>query len=100
MISGRFCGHSSQSDLSIIASVRARNCGYAGSGSDPSHRFWSVFMSGIGRVLFVLAFGGAINLTLGLARAAAPEWNAVRTHSVQIGPEANRLVGGFRATAG
>jgi serine protease len=57
-------------------------------------------MSGIGRLLLVLTFGGAIILTLGLAQAAAPEWNAVRTHSVQIGPETNRLVVGFRATAG
>jgi serine protease len=32
--------------------------------------------------------------------AAAPEWNPVRTHAVQIGPEARRLVVGFRATAG
>jgi serine protease len=57
-------------------------------------------MSGIGRLLLVLTFGGAINLTLGLAQAAAPEWNPVRTHSVQIGPEANRIVVGFRATTG
>jgi serine protease len=33
-----------------------------------------------------------------LAHAAAPEWNPVRTHAVQIGPEASRLVVGFRAT--
>jgi serine protease len=36
----------------------------------------------------------------GVADAAAPEWNPVRTHAVQIGPEARRLVVGFRATAG
>ena len=28
-----------------------------------------------------------------------PEWNAVRTHAVQIGPRADRLVVGFRATS-
>jgi serine protease len=59
-------------------------------------------MSGIGRLLCVLALGGAMSLLrLGVAdAAAAPEWNPVRTHAVQIGPEARRLVVGFRATAG
>ena len=58
-------------------------------------------MSGIGRLLCVLACGGAISLLVGVAAAAAaPEWNPVRTHAVQIGPEARRLVVGFRATAG
>src|ERR1019366_1237697 len=57
-------------------------------------------MPGIGRLLLVLSFGGAVSLTFGPAIAAVPEWNAVRTHSVQIGPEAQRLVVGFRATAG
>jgi serine protease len=37
---------------------------------------------------------------LGLAQAAAPEWNPVRTRPVAIGPEASRLVVGFRPTAG
>ncbi len=58
-------------------------------------------MSGIGRLLWVLALGGTMSLRLGAAdAAAAPEWNPVRTHTVQIGPEARRLVVGFRATAG
>ena len=61
-------------------------------------------MPGIGRRLLWLAAGGVLSLTLvliqGPAHAAAPEWNAVRTHSVQIGAEAGRLVVGFRATAG
>src|SRR6202000_1083670 len=30
--------------------------------------------------------------------AAAPEFNPVRSHPVEIGPQANRLVVGFRAT--
>jgi serine protease len=60
-------------------------------------------MSGIARLLLVLAFGGAVNLGLGVApadaaAAAAAEWNPVRTHSVQLGPEAHRFVVGFRAT--
>jgi serine protease len=61
-------------------------------------------MPGIGRRLLWLAAGGVLSLALALiqgpAHAAAPEWNAVRTHSVQIGAEAGRLVVGFRATAG
>jgi serine protease len=54
-------------------------------------------MPGTVRLLLVLVAGC---VTLGAADAAVPEWNAVRTHSVQIGPEARRLVVGFRATAG
>jgi serine protease len=59
-------------------------------------------MPGIGRRLLWRAAGGVLSLalTLGAAHAAAPEWNTVRTHSVQIGAEAGRLVVGFRATAG
>ena len=58
-------------------------------------------MRGFGRLLPVmLAASGVFGLALGSARAAVPEWNAVRTHSVQIGPEAGRLVVGFRPTAG
>ncbi len=59
-------------------------------------------MSGIGRLLCLLAVGGAMSLLRPGAAdaAAAPEWNPVRTHAVQIGPEARRLVVGFRATAG
>jgi serine protease len=41
-----------------------------------------------------------LSLALGSAMAAAPEWNPVRSHPVQIGPEASRLVVGFRATSG
>jgi serine protease len=69
-------------------------------GLSPLRRFWSVFMPGIGRLLLVLAVGCVGCLTLGAAHAAVPEWNAVRAHSVQIGPEAQRLVVGFRATPG
>src|SRR5271165_4979958 len=61
-------------------------------------------MSGIGRLFQVLALAGSLTLGFGLAHmeasAAVPEWNPVRTHSVQIGPEASRLVVGFRPTAG
>lgn len=58
-------------------------------------------MSGMVRLLCTLGFCGAISVAVGVAvAAAAPEWNPVRTHAVQIGPEAGRLVVGFRATAG
>ena len=55
-------------------------------------------MPGMRGLLPVLAVSGLAALTLGLAQAAAPEWNPARTHPVQIGPEARRLVVGFRAT--
>lgn len=57
-------------------------------------------MPGIARLLLALACGGSIWLVHSPARAAAPEWNPVRSHPVQLGPEARRLVVGFRATAG
>jgi serine protease len=56
-------------------------------------------MRGIGRLLLVLAAGAGLGLTFGAA-AAIPEWNPVPAHPVAIGPEASRLVVGFRATAG
>jgi len=61
---------------------------------------FGVLMPGMGRLLFVLAFGSVASLTMGQASAAVPEWNPVRTHPVPIGPEASRLVVGFRATPG
>jgi serine protease len=57
-------------------------------------------MSGIGRLLLIVALGGAACLTRFPASAAIPESNPVRTHPIEIGPQAGRLVVGFRATAG
>ena len=57
-------------------------------------------MRGIGRLLLVLAAGAGWGLSFGAAAAAVPEWNTVRTHPVAIGPEASRLVVGFRTTTG
>jgi serine protease len=57
-------------------------------------------MSGIGRLLLILALGSAACLTRFPASAAIPESNPVRTHPVELGPQAGRLVLGFRATAG
>src|SRR5260370_20835421 len=65
----------------------------------PALRRFGVFMAGIARLLLVLACGSSICLMPDPARAAVPEWNPVRAHPVQIGPEASRLVVGFRATA-
>ena len=56
-------------------------------------------MRGFGTLLLVLAAGAGMGVTFG-AVAAIPEWNPVRTHPVSIGPEASRLVVGFRATPG
>ena len=56
-------------------------------------------MSGIARLLLVLALG-TVSLAVISARAAVPEWNPVRTHTVQPGPQAGRLVVGFRTTTG
>lgn len=55
-------------------------------------------MAGIGKLFAALGLGTALNLLWGPALAAIPEWNEMRSHSVQIGPEAGRLVVGFRAT--
>ncbi|HEY0749389.1 MAG TPA: S8 family serine peptidase, partial [Steroidobacteraceae bacterium] len=41
-----------------------------------------------------------LGLALGSAAAASVEWNPVQSHPVDIGPQANRLVVGFRATPG
>ena len=48
----------------------------------------------------IVALGSAACLTRFPASAAIPESNPVRTHAVEIGPQAGRLVVGFRATAG
>ena len=46
------------------------------------------------------ALAGCLALGLCAAAAAAgPEWNPMRSHPVEIGPHASRLVVGFRATA-
>ena len=54
----------------------------------------------IARMLLVFAGSCIVTLTVAPAGAAVPEWNVVRTHPVQIGPEAHRLLIGFRATPG
>jgi serine protease len=53
-----------------------------------------------GPLLRLASLLGCLGLTLGVASAASQEWNPVRSHPVDIGPQASRLVVGFRATAG
>ena len=48
----------------------------------------------------VTALAGILSLAWGAAAAASLEWNPVRSHPVEIGPQASRLVIGFRATSG
>src|SRR5258708_9448178 len=48
-------------------------------------------------VLLLTAWAGLLGLAPGFAAAAA-EWNPVRSHPVEIGPQASRLLVGFRAT--
>jgi serine protease len=58
-------------------------------------------MRHIKRPRFSSALAGFLGLTLsGAAATAAPsaEWNPVRSHPVEIGPQAHRLIVGFRAT--
>jgi serine protease len=53
------------------------------------------------RILLVKpAMALVLGLILGSAVTAAPEWNPVPSHPVEIGPQASRLVVGFRATPG
>src|SRR5258708_95189 len=46
--------------------------------------------------IFVLGFGCVLGLSLGPA-VGAQEWNPVRAHGVEIGPEPSRLIVGFKA---
>jgi serine protease len=61
----------------------------------------------VGKLLPALCIGACVAFSVaaavGGAAAAAtayPEYNPARTHPVSIGPEAGRLIVGFRATAG
>jgi len=53
----------------------------------------------IQKSIFVLGFGCVLGFNLGPAVAALPEWNPVRAHGVEIGPEASRLIVGFKASS-
>src|SRR5271167_716816 len=52
----------------------------------------------IHRPIFVLGMGCVLGLAVGRAVVASPEWNPVRPHDVEIGPQASRLIVGFKAT--
>jgi serine protease len=51
-------------------------------------------------LLRLASLAGCLGLTLSVAATASQEWNPVRSHPVEIGPQVSRLVVGFRATAG
>jgi serine protease len=53
----------------------------------------------IQKSIFVLGFGCVLGLILGNALAATAEWNPVTHHAVEIGPQASRLIVGFKATS-
>jgi serine protease len=57
-------------------------------------------MRHISALFAVTALASFWGLTAGPACAGSPEWNPVRSHPVEIGPQASRLVVGFRATPG
>ena len=80
MIPLKFCGLGSHFDLAIVARLR--------------------YMRHIKRPRFSSALAGYLGLALSCAAAAAPsaEWNPVRSHPVEIGPQARRLIIGFRTT--
>ncbi len=52
----------------------------------------------IQKSIFVLGFGCLLGLSVGPA-FGAPEWNPVRGHGVEIGPQASRLIVGFKVTS-
>jgi serine protease len=55
-------------------------------------------MRNLKKSLLALALGLALGPMLGKAIGAPAEWNPVRTHGVEIGPQTNRFIVGFRAT--
>ncbi len=56
-------------------------------------------MLGTARLGLVLTLGCLCGSMAAALAAAAPEWNPVRPRTAAIGPQANRFVVGFRATA-
>ena len=52
----------------------------------------------IQKSIFVLGFGCVLGFCVGTA-FGAPEWNPVRAHGIEIGPEASRLIVGFKVTS-
>jgi serine protease len=53
----------------------------------------------MGKLLPALGVGACVTFSLVSAAAAYPEYNPIHSHPVAIGPEAGRLIVGFRATA-
>jgi serine protease len=57
-------------------------------------------MKMISTARFKPAIAAAFCLVWGISVGAPAEWNPVRSHAVAIGPQASRLVVGFKATGG
>jgi serine protease len=57
-------------------------------------------MPRITRLILALGCACCVAAMAGRALAAAPEYNPIRKYPVSIGPEANRVIVGFRATPG
>jgi serine protease len=55
-------------------------------------------MPRIGRLVFVLGCACCVALIAAKSSSAAPEYNPIRKAPIAIGPEASRLIVGFRAT--
>jgi serine protease len=55
-------------------------------------------MRNLKKSLWALCLGWGLGSMFGTAIGAPAEWNPVRTHGAEIGPQANRLIVGFRAT--
>jgi serine protease len=79
MISRQFCGHGSHFTDCIIVTLRA--------------------MKKYRKPLLVLGISCLLGVMLARAIAAPSEGNPVRSHSAQIGPQAGRLIVGFKATS-
>jgi serine protease len=79
MIPLRFCRHSSHFGRTLVVRLHP--------------------MKSISASLAVTVLTGFLG-QMQVSEAAAPEWNPVRSHPVEIGPQASRVVVGFRSTPG
>jgi serine protease len=79
MIRLKFCGHGSQSNGVRIVTLRP--------------------MRYMKRPLGGMTLAALLGVASCCAASAATEFNPVRTHAAELGPEANRLIVGFRATS-
>src|SRR5580658_4876939 len=62
--------------------------------------FGATSMQRVARLILALGCACCVAAMTGRALAAAPEYNPIRKYPVSIGPEASRVIVGFRATPG